>query len=61
MNIFRKLHKEKKNILKEFTGERMSLAHAEYIKELVKRADKIDKNREIFGASKHQYRLNPVI
>lgn len=61
LNIFRKLYKDKMDILEKFTGERMSLAHAEYIKALVKRADEIDKNREVFGASKHQYRLNPVV
>lgn len=61
LNIFRKLYNKKRGILEKFTGERMSLAHAEHIKALVKRADEIDKNRDVFGASKHQYRLNPVV
>lgn len=59
--IFKKLCNEKRVNLEEFTGERMSLAHAEYIKLLVKRAGEIDKTREVFGASKHQYKLNPVV
>jgi hypothetical protein len=58
--IFKKLCNEKRVILEEFIGERMSLAHAEYIKLLVKRAGEVDKTREVFGASKHQYKLNPV-
>ncbi|MDF2859554.1 MAG: hypothetical protein K0Q87_5405 [Neobacillus sp.] len=61
LNIFRKLPKDNRNVLEKFTGEKMSLAHAEYIKALVKRAGEIDKNREVFGASNHQYRLNPVV
>jgi len=61
LNIFRKLYKVKRDIWERFPGERMSLTHAEYIKALVKRAGEIDKHREVFGASKHQYRLNPVV
>ncbi|WMJ81622.1 hypothetical protein RBU49_05075 [Clostridium sp. MB40-C1] len=48
LNIFRKLYKGKRSILEKFIGERMSLAHAEYIKALEKRADEIDKNRYIY-------------
>jgi len=47
--------------LEKFTGERMSLAHGQYIKALVKRAGEIDKDRKVFGASKHKYELNPVL
>lgn len=59
--IFKKLFNERRVILEEFIGERMSLEHAEYIKLLVKRAGEVDKTREVFGASKHQYKLNPVV
>lgn len=61
MNIFKKLYNKKRDILEKFTGERMSLEHAEYIKLLVKKAGEIDKTREAFGARKHQYKLNPVV
>jgi hypothetical protein len=33
----------------------------EYIKLLVKKAGEIDKTREVFGASKHQYKINPAV
>ncbi len=41
--------------------EPLSPAHAAYLRDLVQRAGKIDKNRQVFGAGSHQYRLNPVI
>lgn len=62
LKVFKKLCNNKKSvILEEFVGERMSLEHAEYIKLLVKRAGEVDKTREVFGASKHQYSLNQVV
>ena len=39
----------------------MSDAHAAYLKDLVKRAGKKDGTREIFGSSKHGYKLNPTV
>lgn len=47
--------------LKEFCGERLSEKHGEYIKSLVKRAEELDCNGEIFGVRGHKYILNPVV
>lgn len=41
--------------------EYLSDEHAEYLKSLIRKADKVDSKREVFGAKKHQYSLNPVI
>lgn len=46
---------------KPFTGERLTEAHATYIKELVVMAGEIDKDRKIFGASTHKYQLRPTL
>ena len=43
------------------TYEPLSDAHAAYLKDLVKRAGKKDGTREIFGSSKHGYKLNPTV
>lgn len=39
----------------------MTSEYATYLQNLVKQAGQIDKERAVFGASKHDYRLNPVI
>ena len=39
----------------------LSDEHAEYIRDLVKKAAIADKNCEVFGASKHKYQLNQVL
>lgn len=39
----------------------LSDEHARHLKSLIKKSDKLDSERKIFGASKHQYSLNPVI
>ena len=43
------------------TYEPLSDAHAAYIKDLVKRAGKKDENRDVFGSSRHGYKLNPTV
>lgn len=40
---------------------RMSSEHAAHLREVVERAGKADPMRSVFGAQKHQYRLNPVV
>lgn len=39
----------------------LSDEHAEYIRDLVKKAAIADQNCEVFGASKHKYKLNQVL
>lgn len=47
--------------IEKFSGRKMSKEHAEYIKFLIKKASEVDINNEVFGASSHKYKLNPVI
>lgn len=35
--------------------------YAQYLRELIARAGRVDAGREVFGAGKHQYRINPVL
>lgn len=55
------IEKEKKEYQEKMGFEYLSEEHAEYIRDLVKKAAIADKNCEIFGASKHKYQLNKVM
>ncbi|MDE5950433.1 MAG: SMI1/KNR4 family protein, partial [Acetatifactor sp.] len=35
--------------------------YAQYLRELIEEAGRVDAGREVFGAEKHQYRINPVV
>lgn len=45
-----------KKIEKQLTEE-----YAQYLRELIEEAGRVDAGRKIFGAEKHQYRINPVV
>lgn len=47
--------------IEPFKGERLSLEHAEYIKNLIARAKEVDEDLRIFGSNMHGYKLNKVI
>lgn len=44
-----------------FTGERLTPDHGAYIRKLVAAADKVDRERKVFGASTHKYKLRPTL
>ncbi len=58
--IFNNLNDKNEDKL-TFTGQRLSREHADYIKLLVTKAGEKDRERKVFGAKSHQYKLNPVI
>lgn len=41
--------------------EPLSQAHAAYLRELVRRAGQVDRQRKVFGAERHKYQLNPTV
>lgn len=45
-----------KKVEKQLTDE-----YAQYLRELIEEAGRVDAGREVFGAGKHQYRINPVV
>ena len=61
MFFFNKRDKSTDTKLNRPGYEPLSDEHAEYLKSLVIKAGEIDVQREVFGSSQHQYRLNPVL
>lgn len=65
--LFTKNERTKKQIAEvvpkwtPFTGERLTTAHATYIKRMVAAARKVDEEQQVFGASTHKYELKPVL
>lgn len=45
-----------KKVEKQLTEE-----YAQYLRELIAEAGRVDSGRQVFGAEKHQYRINPVL
>lgn len=61
MKFFDRWKSDRNPVLNDRPFERLSDGHAAYIKDLVEKAGNTDTKREVFGAGKHQYRLNPVL
>lgn len=45
----------------EKVGRKLTDEYAQYLRELIAEAGRADAGRKVFGAEKHQYRINPVL